>query len=320
MLTQRWEFTKRGARGPLVLSSTSFSSSTSSASCASNSHLDQLSQPLRLRPTHRHLALLFVIHLQHVTRLEPRHHFLDVLNANQVRPVRSPSAGHPLRPFLHRPQPHFPNQRAPRVDHSPITSKALPRRSVGCIHPRFRRDHGFARPGVFHPKIHRREREPRLFQLPEPFRRRLPLRSPSRRRRDQGPDHQLAVLFLRQQQKTCPRGHIEQGHCLRRIQNALRSRPAKPPHPRQRPKQCNLPCPYLFDRAKHSIPRGPDSNRMCLIKLPSRHKRIELCPRCCDSFFAGRKQEANADYDHSDSEHNQTAQSPGNPDKVQWFK
>src|SRR5271169_381906 len=39
--------------------------------------IKQLPQPLGLRPAHRNLRLLFIIHPQLIARLEPRHHLAD---------------------------------------------------------------------------------------------------------------------------------------------------------------------------------------------------------------------------------------------------
>jgi hypothetical protein len=48
------------------------------------SQFQQFPQPLRLRARHRNLAGPFVIHFQNVARLEPRHHFLDVVDVHQI--------------------------------------------------------------------------------------------------------------------------------------------------------------------------------------------------------------------------------------------
>ena len=52
--------------------------------------LEQLAQAFRLRPAYRNLGLLLVVHLQHVAGLKPWHNFFDVVNVDEIRPVRPP--------------------------------------------------------------------------------------------------------------------------------------------------------------------------------------------------------------------------------------
>jgi hypothetical protein len=51
--------------------------------------LQQFTQPLRLCPRYRNFRLPLVIHLQQVARLQPRHHFLDVIDVDQIASVRA---------------------------------------------------------------------------------------------------------------------------------------------------------------------------------------------------------------------------------------
>src|SRR6266849_9989531 len=53
-------------------------------------HLQQLAQPFCLRAADGNLRLLFIRHFEHVAGLEPRHHFLDAVDVDQVRSVRAP--------------------------------------------------------------------------------------------------------------------------------------------------------------------------------------------------------------------------------------
>jgi hypothetical protein len=52
--------------------------------------LEQFAHAFDLRAAHRNFRLLLIVHFQHVAGLEPRHHFLDVVNVHQIRAVRPP--------------------------------------------------------------------------------------------------------------------------------------------------------------------------------------------------------------------------------------
>ena len=52
--------------------------------------IKQLPQPLSLRPAHRNLRLLSVIHSQLVARLEPRHHFANMVDVDHKAAMRAP--------------------------------------------------------------------------------------------------------------------------------------------------------------------------------------------------------------------------------------
>ena len=52
--------------------------------------IKQLPQPLGLRPAHRDLRLPLVVHAQLITRLEPRHHFANVVDIHHKSAMRPP--------------------------------------------------------------------------------------------------------------------------------------------------------------------------------------------------------------------------------------
>src|SRR5207245_8818652 len=49
-----------------------------------------ISQPFCLGSADGNLRLLFIRHFEHVAGLEPRHHFLDAVDVDQIRSVRAP--------------------------------------------------------------------------------------------------------------------------------------------------------------------------------------------------------------------------------------
>jgi hypothetical protein len=52
--------------------------------------LQQLAETLGLGPRHGNLGGALVVHLEHVTGLEPRHDFLDVVDIHQEGAMRAP--------------------------------------------------------------------------------------------------------------------------------------------------------------------------------------------------------------------------------------
>src|ERR1035438_7870124 len=52
--------------------------------------IEQLPQPLRLRPAHRDLRLALVVHAQLVAGLEPWHHLADVVDIHHESTVGAP--------------------------------------------------------------------------------------------------------------------------------------------------------------------------------------------------------------------------------------
>ena len=54
------------------------------------SESEQFPQALRLSPAHGYLGLLLVVHAELVRAFEPGHHFADVVDVHQKRPMRAP--------------------------------------------------------------------------------------------------------------------------------------------------------------------------------------------------------------------------------------
>ena len=52
--------------------------------------VEQLAQALGLGAADRNLSLLFVVHAQLVGALEPGHHFLDVIDIDQIGAMGTP--------------------------------------------------------------------------------------------------------------------------------------------------------------------------------------------------------------------------------------
>ena len=67
-------------------------SEISSNGCATQTglHLQQFAEALGLRAADRNFRLLLIVHFQHVARLEPGKHFLDVVDIHQMRTMRPP--------------------------------------------------------------------------------------------------------------------------------------------------------------------------------------------------------------------------------------
>ena len=91
------------------------SSGRAGTELADHSRNSSLSPP-RLRAAYRHLGLLLVIHPQLVAALEPRHHFLDVVDVHHERPVRAPEEARvqEFQQLLERPELRLPFKRRRR--------------------------------------------------------------------------------------------------------------------------------------------------------------------------------------------------------------
>src|SRR5271156_2888108 len=63
---------------------------TNPASGAPRLKLKQFAEAFRLHAAHWDLCLLLVAYFQHIAGFEPRHHFFNVMNVDQVGAVRTP--------------------------------------------------------------------------------------------------------------------------------------------------------------------------------------------------------------------------------------
>jgi hypothetical protein len=81
---------RRGSPGPNTPYVTGWEPAIS-VDCA-RLQIEQLSQPLGLRAAHWDFGLLFVVHPQLIARLEPGHHFADLIDIHHEAAMGAPEA------------------------------------------------------------------------------------------------------------------------------------------------------------------------------------------------------------------------------------